>query len=175
LEAEGFIPSPMFVGSPNILECRSLKKPERREAEMNDFLSQTDFARLYSDSTSHGFGRWLIEIGLRTRAKQPSQEAIDGGFCKLIKTGRGTGFFYIWHVEKTAAALERAGHRRKDRGPASQPTAKLAGPFEARLNGESSYEIVDTNGSVGIWASGTTNAQNLVKLLNVASDHDVFF
>lgn len=68
---------------------------------MNDeYLSMTEIGKFF-DASSHDIGRWLIEIDLRTQEKMPSQRAKNEGFVSTAPNGRDTGWFFVWHREKT--------------------------------------------------------------------------
>lgn len=109
--------------------------------------------------TSHKVGNWLVKVGLRTDDKHPSPKAFTEGFVSRCQSG--AGYFYIWHKAKTIALLESEGHRRID---------MLVGPFEFRP-GKRLFEVVDANGSVGVWAAGEEYARLLAHLLNIAHKH----
>lgn len=157
---------------------------------MNEFLTQTDLGRLFGVS-SHVIGRWLVETGLRTREKRPSRKAFDGGFVKQAPTGRGSGYFYVWHRQKVTHVLEAAGHRpASDSGMAKQraesaihrsqgqlqpsPDARLVGPFEARRSSENGFEVVSGDGTVSLWGYGQHKVEKVVALLNLAYRHGLF-
>lgn len=121
-------------------------------------LSLTQLGAVFG-VTSHKVGFWLVQAGFRTADKSPSPRAFTDGFVKRCQNG--SGYFYVWHMGKTIAVLEAAGHRRID---------VLVGPFEFR-QGKKLFEIADANGSVGVWAAGEEYARLLVHLLNVAGKH----
>lgn len=158
----------------------------------NEHLSQTDLGKLFGVS-SHVAGRWLVEIGLRTKEKRPSRTAFDGGFVKQAPTGRGSGYFYVWHRQKVTHALEAAGHRPANESEAAaesrasesaihrprgqlqpSPDARLVGPFEARRSSENGFEVVSGDGTVSVWAYGRPNAEKLVSALNLLHRHGAF-
>ncbi len=127
-------------------------------------------------ASSHQVGRWLTQIGLRYESKQgrkPSRDAYAGGYVKDVPS-RGQGYIWAWHTEKTAKALEDAGHK-----IAIQPghellaPCRLNGPFEYRPNAQFGHEIVNGDGTVAICVSGEQNAQFLTNLLNIADKHGV--
>jgi len=136
---------------------------------MNEFTTMTDLGKLF-DESSHKLGKWLMAIGLRTPDNTPSQKAYDGGFVKQAPTGRGTGYFYLWHRDRTIQALESAGHFRVD-----QESAKgLIGPFEAVRSSTNGYVVNGDDGASGVWVYGEDNAATLVSLMNVAHDNGWF-
>ena len=128
---------------------------------MNEFDSMTDLGTIFG-VTSHKLGKWLVAIGLRTSDKKPSQKAFDEGFVTSAPTGRGAGYFYLWHRERTIQAVEAAGHFRVD-----QEIAKgLIGPFEAVRSSTNGYVVNGDNGTSGVWIYGEDNAARLVALMN---------
>ena len=54
--------------------------------------------------SSHAVGRRLVEVGLRTSERRPSEKAKDGGFTKSILVEQGF-VLDLWHLEKTLAVL----------------------------------------------------------------------
>lgn len=121
-------------------------------------LSLTQLGTVFG-VTSHKLGFWLVQAGLRTANMSPSPRAFSEGFVKRCQNGNG--YFYVWQMAKTIAVLEAAGHRRID---------FLIAPFEFR-KGKKLFEIVDANGSVGVWAAGEEYARQVAHLLNVAHKH----
>ncbi|WP_166820096.1 hypothetical protein [Thalassoroseus pseudoceratinae] len=73
----------------------------------------TTLGRMFG-TTSHVTGKWLVECGLRTEDKKPSKKAFDENFVTTTNTGRGSGYYYVWDKDKTASALEAAGHKRAE-------------------------------------------------------------
>jgi len=139
---------------------------------MRDFVSQTELGRLFG-VTSHVIGKWLIDCSLRTPEKKPSRKAFAEGFVEQAPSGRNNGYFYVWNQKKTVAALQSAGHRlRGQYEPIFEQ--RLQGPFEARKSSSNGYELIDGNGEVGIWVVGQSNADRLVRLLNLAFKHGAF-
>ena len=133
----------------------------------DEYVTMTEIGKLYGVS-SHVVGRWLREIGMRTEwGQRPSQNAIDGGYCRLAPIAPGRGHFYKWHKERTLAALEAAGHHPNPEIPI---TNRLVGPFNAEQSGENGYRIVGDDGAVAIWVFGEEAARIVVKLLNWADD-----
>ena len=53
-------------------------------------------------------GKKLIELGLRTPGKAPTELAIDGDYCRLTPMKDGTPF-YLWEKNKVGALLRSAG------------------------------------------------------------------
>ena len=131
-------------------------------------MNQTELGRLYGVSCKV-LGDWLIESGLRTRDRKPSQKAFEGGFVSQASLTNG-GYYYKWHREKTINALKEAGHRPKT--PVS--TGKIVGPFTARQSSENGYEVLGGDGTVSIWIIGRWNAQIVTKLLNLAYRYGLF-
>jgi hypothetical protein len=54
--------------------------------------------------SSHGVGRKLKEIGLRTSDGQPSDQARDSGMTKRIVTEQGY-WLDLWHQDRILAVL----------------------------------------------------------------------
>lgn len=139
---------------------------------MREFVSQTDLGRLFGVS-SHAIGKWLIDCALRTPEKRPSRKAFAEGFVQKTPYASHGGYFYAWHQRKTVHALQAAGHRlRGQYEPIFEK--RLQGPFEARESSTNGIELVDGNGEVGIWVVGQSNADRLVRLLNLACQHGHF-
>jgi hypothetical protein len=141
-----------------------------------EFSTMRQLGRLFGVS-SHEMGRWLVAIGLRSMDKRPSYDAFDRKFVEQAPTGRGTGYFWVWHTEKTVAALERAGYRRigqEEKKPEPTGDVPLVGPFTARQSSVNGYEVLDANGVVGVWVAGQVNVGPAVASLNLGHDHGLF-
>jgi len=54
--------------------------------------------------SSHAVGRTLMEVGLRTSERRPSEKAKEGDFTKFILVEQGFSLD-LWHLEKTLAVL----------------------------------------------------------------------
>ena len=139
---------------------------------MDEFLTQTDLGKLFGVS-SHAVGRWLVEIGLRTKEKKPSKKAFDGGFVTQAPTGRNDGSCWVWNRQKTLEALEAAGHPCRGHQEPS-PQARLVGPFEARQSSLNGFEIVSGDGTVSLWGYGQHKVEKVVALLNLGYRHGLF-
>ena len=141
---------------------------------MNDeYLSQTDLGKRFGVS-SHLIGKWLIEVGLRTEEKRPSQRAFDGGFVKQVPTGRNEGYFYVWQAEATIKMLIEGGRKPlSDSQEAGESI--LRGQFQVRSSEEDHNEITDSTGAGGVWVRGEKNTQAILKLMNLAWKQKVFF
>ncbi len=65
-----------------------------------EYVTPTQLATICGTSrtTVHA---WLAGIGLLTLARQPSEKAIQEGFCK----GIANNAFFLWHRRRTVAAL----------------------------------------------------------------------
>lgn len=138
------------------------------------FVNQTQLGRMFG-VTSHVMGRWLVEIGLRTVDLKPSRKAFDGGFMTKADTGRGAGWYYVWHRRKTIAALEAAGYKRVETTPA--PVANggggLKGPFELHPSDNDIFELRNTDGQFNVRIFGRKDAELLLRMLNLAHKHGV--
>lgn len=75
------------------------------------YVNLTDLGKLFG-MTSHGIGKVLKKIGLRDSNGKPSSKAFHQGYCDQAPTNRGSGYYYVWHREKTIQALEEAGCER---------------------------------------------------------------
>lgn len=78
---------------------------------MNDdtFARMRDLARIIGgDATSHTVGKELTRLGLRSDGK-PTSKAHQLGLIKSASTGKGdgSGYFYVWHLEKTLSLLTK--------------------------------------------------------------------
>jgi len=133
-------------------------------------MALTQIGELFG-ATSHDVGKWLVKLGLRTAAKRPSSLAFDGKFVSQGPS-RGDGCNWVWHSQRTVAALEQAGHRRIfNPPPYLVDPPKLVGPFTKRANETNGYDVVGGDGVVAIVVAGETNADFVVELLNVADKH----
>ena len=63
----------------------------------DEFTTMREIGKQFGVS-SHVIGRWLVEIGLRTQDKEPSREALAGGYCTRRAMDRGPGSLVVWHV-----------------------------------------------------------------------------
>lgn len=69
----------------------------------NEFVRMTDLGNLTGRS-SHAVGKRLTDAGLRANGR-PTPKAFDQRLVKTAATERGTGYFYLWHQEKTLPFL----------------------------------------------------------------------
>lgn len=74
------------------------------------FLSQTELGKLYGVSRNT-IGQWLVELGLRTADKKPSQRAFDRGFVDRRDSTQPGTYYWVWHAAKTCELLD-VGHMR---------------------------------------------------------------
>jgi hypothetical protein len=81
---------------------------------MTEFLSLTELGHLYGASRNK-VGHWLVDLGLRTKERKPSQTAFDGGFVDQRPSTQPGTYYWVWHGEKTTRLLDRAGFQRADR------------------------------------------------------------
>ena len=95
----------------------------------------------------------------------PSRKAREGGYVSAGPVYNGHAS-YQWDADKTVAALENAGQRRKT--PVS--AQKIHGPFMVRQCSTGEYEIINGNGTTSITAR-EKNADTLVRLLNLVYEH----
>lgn len=145
----------------------------------NDFVTLGIIGKVFGVS-SHQIGKWLIEIGLRTKELRPTSAAFEGKFVLPAPLDHG-GYHYTWHKAKTVAALCKAGRKTLVSLDAEKLTEMLkddeqqvVGPFQKRQEGPSLFEIVDSNGHVATWASGDKHANDVLKSLNAAFNCGLF-
>lgn len=137
-----------------------------------EFMSMTQLGELFGVSNQQ-IGKWLVKLGLRTAASKPSREAFGDGYVE-VGPSRNQGYNYVWHSDKTVAALTSAGHK-----PAVHPACELLapcqlnGPFEVRTNPNFGFEVVNGDGTVAVWVRGRQNAKFVCDLLNVADRNGV--
>lgn len=137
-----------------------------------EFMTLTQLGELFGESNQK-VGKWLLKLGLRTTANKPSREAFGGGYVE-VGPSRNQGYNYVWHSEKTVAALTAAGHKLAVH-PACELLApcQLNGPFEVRTNKSFGFEIVNGDGTVAVWVRGKKNAKFVSDLLNIAQRNGV--
>ena len=136
--------------------------------EIFEYLNLTQLGEIFGVSGKK-LGRILVEIGLRTKGKEPSKRASEKGFVRWVDD-ENCGGFYAWHGEKTIAALEAAGYRRVD---TVKPDVSLVGPFKVQAEG-GRYEIITALSEVCFWAADQNAANRLVVLLNLADRYGKF-
>jgi hypothetical protein len=71
----------------------------------DEYLTMKEIGRLLG-TTSHVIGRWLKEIGLRSRDGKPTRAAFAGGFCAQRWTKDGNNYCWAWHRDRTVRVLE---------------------------------------------------------------------
>jgi hypothetical protein len=123
--------------------------------------------------SSHACGKWLAELGLRKVGGAPTAKAFALGLPKKVPTNRGNGdgYFYVWHVERTAKLLEEAGHKRiQEEEPPAAPKPNLVAPFSMRQSGDC-YEILNGNGDVFGWCLAEKGTAFIVQIFNRADDN----
>lgn len=76
---------------------------------IDEYASQTELGKLFGVS-SHKIGKWLIECGLRTQTKKPSNTAFEHGYVDQRPSTQPGTYFWVWNKEKTVALLTEAGH-----------------------------------------------------------------
>ena len=78
----------------------------------SDFVIQTELGQLYGMSAIK-IGKILKSQGLRELDGEPTQWAkIEGYVEKRYLEDRPFIHYWAWHFDKTAQALEEAGHKR---------------------------------------------------------------
>ena len=50
-------------------------------------------------------GRFLVNVGLRDTGGEPTQKALDGGFCRELCDEHRNVWFFVWH-SKTLGLIE---------------------------------------------------------------------
>ena len=87
--------------------------------------------------TSHKIGRTLKDIGLRTEEGKPSHTAFEQGYVKRRwAEQRSDIYLWVWHYDKTVAALESAGVKRVNTKPQVDHFGENAAePYSFRRNG----------------------------------------
>jgi hypothetical protein len=135
-----------------------------------EYMTLTQLGHLFGVSCQQ-IGKWLVPIGLRTEGNKPSNTAFQDGFVAKGPS-RGDGYNWVWHSQRTVAALEQAGHRRIPNPPPNlvEPP-KLNGPFTKRVNEANGYDIVNGDGSVCVVVTGDRNADFVIELLALADKH----
>ncbi|MBL8827789.1 MAG: hypothetical protein JNM18_12490 [Planctomycetaceae bacterium] len=61
------------------------------------------------DMSSHKFGKLLVQAGLRTPDKVPSDFALRHELVKYVPNERNGALYPIWHAELTIKALKKLG------------------------------------------------------------------
>lgn len=71
------------------------------------WVNQTTLGQHFGMSAI-ALGKKLHEIGLRTEQKEPTERAINDGFCRFTPMKDGKPF-YLWNKTKVAALLRESG------------------------------------------------------------------
>lgn len=133
-----------------------------------EYLKLKELGELFN-TTSHKVGRWLMTLEYRTKG-QPSCKAFRDG---LVGRKDYDGHpHWLWHRERTVAALENAGHRLAAVPP--NATSVLKGPFSVRKLENERFEIVSDDGSAAVTVWGEENAVFIAKVLNYCNDRQMF-
>jgi hypothetical protein len=74
----------------------------------HDYANMTVLGRQVG-MTSHQFGKLLVQAGLRTSTKVPSEVAIKYGFVRFVPNGRNDALYPVWNTELTLKALTKLG------------------------------------------------------------------
>jgi hypothetical protein len=129
----------------------------------NETMTQGRLAKLFVDTSSHDVGRWLCSVGLRDpQTKKPTRKAHDEGYCQTDSSGQF--YQWVWNSQKTVTALQAAGHKMLPDPPEDLiEVGPLCGPFTISGN-----EVVSADGSLAARASNRTNAEVLLRLLQMA-------
>lgn len=128
------------------------------------FVNQHDLGKHFNLSPKK-VGDLLDAIGLRNGSNNPTPEAFAGGY--VAKSNHPNGWYYVWHLQKTVAALEAAGHKR-----VPQPsTAKPTGPFSTVRRKGDEWLVLNSDGTYSVVVLGEDNAKRLVAVFNLADKH----
>lgn len=108
----GKIPEPSTLNGRRCFSSRDLERIHKyfqRRNQMHDdtFATMRDLARVIGGAaTSHTVGKDLTRLGLRANGK-PTSKAHELGLIRSASTGKGdgSGFFWVWHREKTLSLL----------------------------------------------------------------------
>lgn len=118
--------------------------------------------------TSHKVGKWLKDLELRDEEGLPTKKAHEGRFCKQAVAGEKCTL-WVWHSEKTVAALKEDGHPMLLDPPRDLVSpAILNGPFTVRATKNSFCVIENADGSDCIRVNNSMTADVIVRLLNAA-------
>lgn len=132
-----------------------------------EYISLRQLGQLFGDS-SHTVGKWLKALGLRDAEGLPTRNAHEGRFCKMKSAGDKCTL-WVWHSEKTVAALKEAGHPMLLDPPRDLVSpAILNGPFTVRITANSICVIENGDGSDCVRVNNSMTADVIVRLLNVA-------
>lgn len=137
-----------------------------------EYISQRQLGELFGD-TSHKVGKWLKALGLRDEEGLPTKKAHEGRFCKMKSAGDKCTL-WVWHSEKTVAALKKAGHPMLLDLPRDLVSpAILNGPFTVRTTANSICVIENGDGSDCIRVNNSMTADVVAKILNMAHEKGV--
>lgn len=75
----------------------------------DEYRSLTELGEIYG-VTRNAMGKWLTDLGLRSGGR-PTAKAFNGGYVTQRDSTNVDTYIYVWHLAKTMAALEEAGHR----------------------------------------------------------------
>jgi hypothetical protein len=71
---------------------------------MERYMSLTDIGKFYGVSRVVA-GRFVVNVGLRDSDGEPTEKALDGGYCKQFIGDYQGPAFWIWH-SKTIDLIE---------------------------------------------------------------------
>jgi hypothetical protein len=83
------------------------KKKQQPPRFRDIWVNQTELGQHFGISAV-AVGKKLIEVGLRTEQKEPTELAKTEGYCRFTPMKDGTPF-YLWNKEKVAALFRDAG------------------------------------------------------------------
>jgi len=128
------------------------------------WMTQTALGKLFGVS-SHAIGKWLVELGLRTKDGIPTLDALTRGLAKAMRDDRGF-HFYVWDREAICALLRRAGHRQ-----IGAPPPRMAGPFILQAVEDDAYEIRGDDGLI-CTVFGERNAKWICRMIEWFSKNE---
>lgn len=83
-------------------------KNQSRPPRFRDiWMNQTELGRYFGISAV-AVGKKLVEVGLRSGQKEPTEKAIAEGYCRFTPMKDGTPF-YLWNKEKVAPLFRQTG------------------------------------------------------------------
>lgn len=128
------------------------------------WVTQTALGKLFGAS-SHAIGRWLVELGLRTKDGIPTLDALTKRLAKAMRDDRGF-HFYVWDRESICVLLRRAGHRQ-----IGAPPPKMEGPFVLQPGEDDSFQIMGNDGVI-CTVYGERNAKRICRMIEWFTKHE---
>jgi len=129
-----------------------------------EFVTQTQLAAIYGIGTKI-MGRWLVKAGLRDSELDPTTMALQNGYCKLIRNDAEI-VFWVWHRNKTIAALRVAGYDAECEQPETILATGLLGPFSLYQTNEDGFQVRNNDKTCCVFVRGEKVANKVVALFN---------